>query len=77
LASYQTLLNFGTQNVGEMVFKMSFDPIIRDLKNSIGYCAQSSNFPNINHIHTHTHTGGPVGCHLNYTTQEFMELGEE
>jgi hypothetical protein len=47
VASYQTLLNFGTQNVGEMFFKRSFDqrPIIRDLKNSIGYCAQSSNFP--------------------------------
>jgi hypothetical protein len=48
VASYQTLLNlYGTQNVGEMFFKRSFDqrPIIRDLKNSIGYCAQSSNFP--------------------------------
>jgi hypothetical protein len=32
VASYQTLLNFGTQNVGEMFFKRSFDqrPIIRD-----------------------------------------------
>jgi hypothetical protein len=60
-----------------MFFKRSFDqrPIIRDLKNSIGYCAQSSNFPKI--LITFTHTAGPVGCHLNYTTQELMELGEE